>query len=93
VEGGEVGVGQEGDVGVEVALEGGAEGGLLREHEAEAAGVGGEGVVEEVEGAADGRSGVEEVDVEAELGEVRGSSHAGNASAGDEDRVERVDGR
>jgi len=93
VECGELGVGQEGDVGMEVALEGGAEGGLAGEHEADAAGVGGEGVVEEVERAADGGSGVEEVDMEPELGEMRGGSHAGDASAGDEDRVERVDGR
>jgi hypothetical protein len=42
---GEEGVGEEGDVVVGVALEGGAEGGLVRQHEADAAGVGGEGVV------------------------------------------------
>jgi len=87
----ELGVGEEGDVGVEVALEGGAECGLLGQHEADAAGVGGEGVVEEVHGAADGGSGVEEVDVEAEVGEVGSGGHTGDASTGDEDRVARVD--
>jgi len=87
VEAEEGGVGQEVEEGVEVALEGGAEGGLVREHEAEAAGVGGEGVVEEVEGAADGGRRVEEVDGNPELGEVEGGGHAGDAGADDEDRV------
>jgi hypothetical protein len=90
---GELGVGEEGDVGVEVALEGGAEGGLMREHEADATGVGGEGVVEEVHRAADGGSRVEEVDVDAEVSEVHGGSHTGDTGTGDEDRVVRVNGR
>ncbi len=89
---GEMGVGEEGDVGVEVALEGGAESGLPGQHEADAARVGGEGVVEEVHGAADGGSGVEEVDLDAEVGEVSGGGHTGDAGAGDEDRVVRVGG-
>jgi hypothetical protein len=83
----EVGVGQEVEVGVEVALEGRAEGGLVGEHETEATGVGGEGVVEEVEGAADGGCRVEEVDGDSLVGEVEGGSHAGDTGAGDEDRV------
>jgi len=74
---------------VEVALEGGAEGGLMGEHEAEAAGVGGEGVVEEVHGAADGGCVVEEVDGVAEMGEVQGGGHAGEAGADDEDGIMR----
>ena len=49
-------------------------------------------MVEEVHGAADGGCRVEEVDVEAELGEVHGGSHTGDAGAGDEDRVVRVNG-
>jgi hypothetical protein len=44
-------------------------------------------MVKEVHGAADGGSGVEEVDVEAAMGEVRGGGHTGDASASDEDRV------
>ncbi len=89
---GELGEGEEGDVGVEIALEGGAEGGLVRQHEADAAGVGGEGVVEEVHGTADGGCRVEEGDVEAEVGEVRGGSHTGDTGTGDEDRVVRATG-
>jgi hypothetical protein len=80
-----LGVGEESDAVVELALEGGAEGGLLGEHEADAAGVGGEGVVEEVHGAADSGSGVEEVDVDVELGEVHGGSHTGDTCTDDED--------
>jgi hypothetical protein len=85
--GDEVGVGEQVEVGEGVAFEGGAEGGLVGEHEAEAAGVGREGVVEEVQGAADGGGGVEEEDGMAEVGEVGSGSHAGDAGADDEDGV------
>jgi hypothetical protein len=81
VEGQELGVGEEGEVGAGLALESGAEGGLVREHEADTAGVGGEGVVEEVHGTADGRSGVEEQGGQAAMGEVHGGGHAGDACA------------
>jgi hypothetical protein len=89
VESEELGVGEEGDVWVGMALEGGAEGGLVREHEADAAGVGGEGVVEEVHGAADGGSGVEEERGDSAFSQVCGSGHAGDACADDQDRVRR----
>jgi hypothetical protein len=89
VEGQEVGVGEEGDVVAGIALKGGAKGGLVREHEADAAGVGGEGVVEEVHRAADGGSGVEEEDGQVAFGQVHGCGHAGDACADDQSRVGR----
>jgi len=92
LQGQQLGVGQEGEVVVSLALEGGAQGGLVGQHEADATGVGGEGVVEKVHGAADGGSGVEEVDLEAEVSEVSGGGHTGDACTGDEDRVVRVSG-
>jgi hypothetical protein len=41
-------------------------------------------VVEEVHGAADSGGWVEEVDLDAEVGEVGGGGHTGDAGAGDE---------
>jgi hypothetical protein len=89
----EVGVGQEMEKGMEVTFEGGAEGRLVGQHEAQAAGVGGEGVVEEVHRATDGRSRVEQMDGDALLGEVQRGGHAGNAGAHDEHRGVWLAGR
>ncbi len=69
---------------MEVAGECWAVGRLAGERKAEAAGVGGEGVVEQEEGAADVRCAIHQVDLRAPLGQVVGGGHSSQASADDE---------
>jgi hypothetical protein len=79
-----LGIGQEANAVVQIALKSGAKGGLAGQHEADAAGVGGESVVKEVHGATDGRRAVEESNLVAQIGKVQGGGHTGDAPSNDE---------
>ena len=74
-------VGQQAHVLVQVALQGGAQRRLARQHQADAARVGGKGVVQQVHRAAHGRGAVHQDHSPAPLRQVHRSRHPGNAPA------------